>query len=444
MQASKADWTNRAMGPALLVLLLALLSPGLCKQSSPFPQDLIIQQKLRKALIALPVCLGLLSASPSVHARSSLETASVKFHAFDLRGPSKRWEMARQKRTAAIKELQAQGVLRVDTDDAGNQYLRLPWLPDQRVPYKTLSTQQRLATEVFAGAFGEIAKDSLLHWVDTLKTRRQAAKKSSSSTNHGVTNSTVVSELPMNASDTNILQRIRGLYAGFPVVALASVPQGGVFFLVKKGLLEAQATYFPHVPELFALPLSICMGVAAYWIFRTPAEVLKTQVQTGQQPDVLTAFRSTREQDSEGVKALWRYYPVVLWLDIPFQIVNFLLYGAVSDALVHAGIPMNILSRLVCGISCGMLAAGLTCPLDVCKTRIISRDKELRTMQGTSTTGKRSLPEEFLSILKNEGVAILFLGLRQRLLYTGLANGIRLAAYGSLRMDLMMRSLDNL
>jgi hypothetical protein len=51
---------------------------------------------------------------------------------------------------------------------------------------------------------------------------------------------------------------------------------------------------------------------------------------------------------------------------------------------------------------------------------------------------------ELVKIYKEEGVGTLFLGLRQRLAYTGLANGIRIAAYGTSRMDLMMRSLDDM
>ena len=47
-------------------------------------------------------------------------------------------------------------------------------------------------------------------------------------------------------------------------------------------------------------------------------------------------------------------------------------------------------------------------------------------------------------IIKEEGVGALFLGINQRLLYVGLANGIRLAAYGTSRVDLMMKSLDDL
>ena len=45
---------------------------------------------------------------------------------------SPRWEMARQKRTAAVKQMEEKGVIKVDTDDSGNQFLSLPWFPEKK------------------------------------------------------------------------------------------------------------------------------------------------------------------------------------------------------------------------------------------------------------------------------------------------------------------------
>ena len=60
------------------------------------------------------------------------------------------------------------------------------------------------------------------------------------------------------------------------------------------------------------------------------------------------------------------------------------------------------------------------------------------------SSNNRNVLVELVNIYREEGVGTLFLGLRPRLLYTGLANGIRIAAYGTSRMDLMMRSLDDM
>jgi len=374
---------------------------------------------------------------------------------------SKGWELARQKRTTAVKLLQEKGVIIVDTDDSGNQFLRLPWIPDLKLPYKSLSIQQRLTNEVCAGAFGEIVKDALLHSVDTLKTRKQAQKKKSDGSYSNVVNHDYVGNHSVSLSvarvmdeDKNPLTVLKGLYAGFPIVAIASIPQGGLFFLMKKGVIELSTRYFPSAPGFVTATLPIVLGVAAYWTVRTPAEMIKTQVQTGQFESIQSALHNANVNSTNGLWDLWSRYPVVLQLDIPFQLINFILYGIVSDALSKAGYPADIATRLFCGVTCGMVAAAVTCPLDVGKTRIFSRQTglavnkagiDLSDRNGSSMDpGSNNVMREIIKITSSEGVGSLFLGFKQRLLYTGLANGIRLAAYGTSRMDLMMRSLDDL
>jgi len=228
--------------------------------------------------------------------------------------------------------------------------------------------------------------------------------------------------------------------------------------LTKKSLIEGINFISPDVASsVLGQALPIGAGVCVYWLFRTPAEVLKTQVQTRQLPNIVAAINQAKSKDSQGVLGLWRYYTVMLSLDIPFQVINFILYGILSEVVSSAGYPSSIWTRLFCGTFCGMIAAGLTCPVDVCKTRIISRDKALQeaaylarigcqdsSAKLTETDKNKDVLIEMASIFHTEGPKALFLGLRQRLVYTGLANGIRLAAYGTSRMDLMMRNLDDL
>lgn len=154
----------------------------------------------------------------------------------------------------------------------------------------------------------------------------------------------------------------------------------------------------------------------------------------------------------------------MLSLDIPFQIINFILFGLLSDAVLKAGVDPSFLSRLFCGITCGMISAGLTCPIDMSKTRIIARDRAAIAVKQSSAEqnlvgvngqvaggaiessnlSNSNVINEMIKIVKDEGVSTLFLGLKERLLYTGFANGIRLSAYGTSRLDIMMKSLDKI
>jgi len=248
------------------------------------------------------------------------------------------------------------------------------------------------------------------------------------------------------------------------------------------------------------------IGSLAYWGVRTPAEVIKTQVQTGQKISVKDAVLDIRRKEngktiSDNVIDLYKYYGPCLAVDVPFQCINFVLFGTVNAAMMDIGIPATFVTRLALGISCGMIAAGLTCPLDVAKTRLISRDKAIKdedannkkreednviietgvayTNASSSSlshaqtpTGSTALLEEehvevthgdieaeknkddrlrnkdiwkeIVYIAQEEGVQTLFLGLVPRLLYTGLANGIRLSVYGTSRMSIMMQEFNNL
>ena len=260
-------------------------------------------------------------------------------------------------------------------------------------------------------------------------------------------------------------------------------------------------------------------------------------MQTGQQPNVRDAFRAAKNDNENGIRDLWKFYPPLIQLDIPFQILAFTLYGIANDFLItKMNIEPSIWTRLIAGVSCGMISAGITCPIDVAKTRIISREKMLmerrkvnllrleskqdvspetglllsqnllstsgefnsyedptrqsqdyllideQVLESTISTNNiksilekenesaltssayddmstqqdfQEMEEEILSsnkdvivemrrIYETEGKEALFLGLLPRMIYVGLANGIRLAAYGTSRMDLMMRNLDEI
>ena len=216
-------------------------------------------------------------------------------------------KLARQKRTIAVKAMEDKGILQIHTDDTGNQFLSLPWFPGQKIPYKSMPLSLKLSNEFIAGALGEITKDILLHSVDTTKTRRQASLKLKLNDTI-VTNTTII--IPKKL---NIFENFKDLYSGFPVVLASSIPQGGIFFLVKKGSYETIITNFPLLPSFLTSMIPISLGVMTYWLFRTPAEVIKTQVQTKQCQNVKQAIEESKTKYPNGLFGLWKHYPVCLY-----------------------------------------------------------------------------------------------------------------------------------
>lgn len=371
------------------------------------------------------------------------------------------WERARQKRTIAVKKMAKEGMLKLEQDEEGNQMLSVPWIPNQKLQYKSLSLEQKLRGEVAAGAIGELAKDVLLHPIDTLKSRKQAAGKEDEESDGEEKD-----KVQGGDGGTSALKKVKDLYAGFPAVATSSLPQGGVFFLAKKGGIELiKSVSPPFAASLVGQAIPVGLGSIAYWAVRTPAEIVKVKVQLGQSTTVREAFVDVRSQILDnGLRSLWKFYPALLSLDIPYAIINFALYGIFNDLIASQGIEANVYTRLVSGVACGMIAAGITCPIDVAKTRIISRSKrsnegandpdgidgivecehEGASMVIQEARASQNVIVEMATIVRDEGVSSLFIGLKERVLYVGLSNGIRLAAYSTSRMDLMLRSFDTL
>ena len=314
-----------------------------------------ISLKLKTAVATATLCFGLGVFPVSCQGSDSFDGTAITLNYGKQQ--SKAW---REQRSAAIELLQKQGFLKIEIDQGGNEYLSLPWIPNRKLLYKSLSVKRRLINEVCAGAFGEIAKDLALYPVDTIKTRRQATIKRENANNStgGLsiydTKETETDDETQSEGRESLSMHFRRLYAGFPVVVLSSIPQGGLFFLVRMGLVEIFAAKFPELPVIVSATIPIVVGVAAYWCIRTPSEVIKTQVQTGQVPSIRAKinelFGSSSGPDNNKIQNLWNRYPVMLAVDIPFQLINFSLYSALSEHLAEIGVlggsAINQLFRL--------------------------------------------------------------------------------------------------
>lgn len=171
----------RFLSDSCIAILLCSVIGILCLSSAICSHQNVFQSILkRSASVIVPavVAWNINPESTIAHAAPAAfdSSFSTSLHLNIMKKPKIIYglEGVRLKRTAALKSMQEKGIIKIDTDDSGNQFLSLPWIPDKKLPYKTLSVKQRLINEVSAGAFGEISKDVMLHWVDTLKTRRQA------------------------------------------------------------------------------------------------------------------------------------------------------------------------------------------------------------------------------------------------------------------------------
>lgn len=266
--------------------------------------------------------------------------------------------------------------------------------------------------------------DFSLYPLDTVKTRLQ----SNLTSNHA-------SILPRHT----LQGTLRSMYAGLPSAMLGSMPSAALFFLVYDGVKrrlirpdQASST------QAYAHMLASSSGEIAACAIRVPTEVVKQRAQAGLfGGSSLLAFQdimSLRRSDGSAtmVRELYRGAGVTIMREIPFTIVQFSLWEYFKASYSHrqhtetgrqAGLVTATESAMF-GSMAGAVAAGLTTPLDVLKTRIMLARRE------TGGSSVRAGPVMVIQqILKTDGVSGLFRGFVPRVGWISTGGAIFLGTY---------------
>lgn len=228
---------------------------------------------------------------------------------------------------------------------------------------------------MIAGGIAGLTVDLALYPLDTLKTRLQS------------------SEGFLKAGG------FRGVYRGMQSVALGSAPGSAAFFVA----YEQSAPYFAQLVgqnntrqisgKDYSIPATSPIGhmMAAMFgeftacLIRVPTDQLKMKMQTNQYPSLRTAMASVSSNPS----SLYTGFATTLTREIPFSMIQFPLYEALKrklhdhrfchaqdnlgytyqEALNYATVS-PVYSSFI-GAFVGFVAAALTTPLDVSRTRIM-------------------------------------------------------------------------
>ncbi|KAL2133135.1 hypothetical protein VTI74DRAFT_2867 [Chaetomium olivicolor] len=321
-----------------------------------------------------------------------------------------------------------------------------------------------------AGAIAAFTVDVLVYPLDTIKTRYQS---------QGYLNPagelSSVKRVP--------LQVLRGLYQGIGSVVLATLPAAATFF----ASYESAKPLFTYVlptatpgPAIHALA-SASAEMASCFVL-TPAEVIKQNAQvlrrTGSSlghSSSLEAFRMLQHSEAGIGRTLWRGYAALVARNLPFTATQFPMFEFVRGRLWkwqhyhQAGTsspstlgstnseklgmangdnlrPLIVETGLVNGSAAavsGSLAATITTPADVVKTRIMlgARDARMRrTATGPSGPSRRSGFDVVKTILRESGVWGLFRGGFLRAAWAALGSGLYLGSYEVAKVWLRCRS----
>jgi hypothetical protein len=286
-----------------------------------------------------------------------------------------------------------------------------------------------------SGAIAGLTVDCSLYPLDTIKTRLQKAR------DHTAPQARV-----------SLRQTFRGIYAGLPSVLFGSAPSAASFFIVydgvKRSLLPPPNTTTPQSRSHIILTHSLAssLGEIAACAVRVPTEVIKQRAQAGlfggssllALKDILSLRHASDSPSSprgytQVIRELYRGAGITIAREIPFTVLQFTMWESMKEAygkrylrsagsgasLAEMQIPAS--TSAMFGSVAGAIAAGLTTPLDVIKTRVMLA----RRSGGEAPVGVR----EIVKGIAREGPGAFWRGITPRITWIGIGGAVFLGSY---------------
>ncbi|KZF26404.1 mitochondrial carrier [Xylona heveae TC161] len=247
---------------------------------------------------------------------------------------------------------------------------------------------------LLAGAIAAFTVDLLVYPLDTIKTRLQSPDyKRLYTSNNGAVNRSAL---------------FRGVYQGLGSVILATLPSSGAFFTTYEGVKSILSQHNPSIsssssssgsspllPQAVIHSLSSAVAESVSCFILTPAEVLKQNAQmvsTSSASSSAAATSSTiysRINSNATLQALrrfkrpsqlWSGYGALVARNLPFTAMQFPMFEHLRDRIKkyrsdnHLATGTLLEAGVITAVSAGSagsVAAVVTTPIDVVKTRIM-------------------------------------------------------------------------
>ncbi|KAM3079669.1 S-adenosylmethionine transporter [Clarireedia jacksonii] len=261
---------------------------------------------------------------------------------------------------------------------------------------------------LLAGALAGTTVDLTLFPLDTLKTRLQSSAGFLASGGFS------------------------GVYRGVGSAIIGSAPGAALFFctyeytktalarrqeLLSGGGVHAGNKALEHM-------LAASLGEVAACAVRVPTEVVKQRAQAGQHASSLLTLKAILGQYRYiGLRGVWmelyRGWSVTIMREVPFTVIQFPLWESMKA--YRRGMTgregVSAMESGAMGSVAGAVAAGITTPLDVLKTRMmLAREKQ----------GMGFLLRD---ILRTNGPSAFFAGIGPRVLWISVGGAIFLGSY---------------
>ena len=201
----------------------------------------------------------------------------------------------------------------------------------------------------------------------------------------------------------------RALWRGVTPTLMMSVPATGLYFSLYDALKKRITTLIPNTSPLSQSLVPLYAGASARLLAATitlPFEVLKTNMQARSGKIGISGV--LREALAHGgVRSLWTGFGPTILRDIPFSAIYWAGYEHLKIRLQEEFPSSSTWIPFLAGASSGMMAAFITLPVDVIKTRSQSQ------LQHTHKLNAINLVKV---LFKEEGVKGFFRGAGPRLI----------------------------
>ncbi|XP_035376518.1 S-adenosylmethionine mitochondrial carrier protein isoform X2 [Electrophorus electricus] len=204
-----------------------------------------------------------------------------------------------------------------------------------------------------------------------------------------------------------------GVYAGVPSAAVGSFPNAAAFFVTYEGTKSLLAGCLSGRMAPVTHMLAASLGEIVACLIRVPTEVVKQRTQASPVLHTHHVLMATLREE------------------IPFSLVQFPLWEYLKTLWRRRqGTQLDSWQAAVCGAVAGAIAAFVTTPLDVAKTRIIL------SKAGTATA-RGNIPLVLYEVWKRRGLPGLFAGSIPRMAFISVGGFIFLGAYEKVRHTLL-------
>lgn len=304
------------------------------------------------------------------------------------------------------------------------------------------SPDTALWQHMIAGSIAGMVEHAVIFPLDTIKTHLQA-------TNMETTKGSARIGSVQTAQE---IVRLRGpffLWRGVTVTLRAVVPAHAMMFAAYEGvILYGGAHSTQHIDASSSRVAAV--GFAAGFIstifhdlIMVPAETIKQRMQLGYYRD---ASHATKRMVATGGASLFRSLPTTLIMSVPYSSVMMMSNESLRRFLNPTG-AFSLPTFLTAGALSGAMAAALTTPLDVVKTRLqtqgMTRAKtstgELHGAPQKFKVRYRGFSDAFLAVYRTEGTRGFFRGIGPRILQTGPSCALSWCAYESAKHFLQAR-----